>query len=259
MSAQLMETVRSLAATETLLVALDFDGTVSFLGDDPLATRAVPEAADAIATLARLENTHVAYLSGRSMRDLSIVTERPPVSPILYVGSHGSEYLLPTEFGEGPELTEAPPEAADLLAAAQAAVADLPGIWIEAKTTGFALHSRTAEEKRDVGRARQMLTDLMATHSGWRRRSGHDVVEYTWRTEGKDDALERLREITAASAVIFAGDDVTDEDAMRTLRPGDLGIRVGPGDTAASLRVADPDELGRVLRVIASMRAEFAQ
>lgn len=254
-----METVRSLAATETLLVALDFDGTVSFLGDDPLATRAVPEASEAIATLARLENTHVAYLSGRSMRDLSIVTERPPVSPILYVGSHGAEYLLPTEFGEAPQLSDAPPEAAEVVREAQQLVHDLPGVWIEEKTTGLALHTRTAQDKRHVGQARRLLADLMAAHSHWRRRTGHDVVEYSWRAEGKDDALERLREITGASAVLFAGDDVTDEDAMQTLRPGDLGIRVGQGETAASLRVADPDELGRVLRVIASMRAEFAQ
>ena len=55
--------------------------------------------------------------------------------------------------------------------------------------------------------------------------------------------------------MFFAGDDVTDEDAMRTLGAGDLGVRVGDGATAARVRVADPKELAALLSVMAQMRA----
>ena len=89
----------------------------------------------------------------------------------------------------------------------------------------------------------------------WRRRDGKHVLEFAWRHEGKDVAVAELRRVTQADAVVFAGDDVTDEDALRALEEGDLGIRVGPGETAASLRVADPGELAAVLTRLAALRA----
>ncbi|KTS55261.1 hypothetical protein NS206_17615 [Microbacterium testaceum] len=54
--------------------------------------------------------------------------------------------------------------------------------------------------------------------------------------------------------MLFAGDDVTDEDALRSLGPGDLGIRVGGGETAATLRVDDIDAFVTVLEDIARLR-----
>ena len=55
--------------------------------------------------------------------------------------------------------------------------------------------------------------------------------------------------------MLFAGDDVTDEDALESLGEADLGIKVGAGETAAALRVASPEELAEVLSELARMRS----
>ncbi len=54
--------------------------------------------------------------------------------------------------------------------------------------------------------------------------------------------------------MLFAGDDVTDEDALSSLDAGDLGVRVGGGDTAATLRVEDIDAFVAVLDDVARLR-----
>jgi trehalose 6-phosphate phosphatase len=55
--------------------------------------------------------------------------------------------------------------------------------------------------------------------------------------------------------VLFAGDDVTDEDALRSLGEGDLGVHVGTGPTAAAVSVPDIAALAALLDVIAAERS----
>ena len=66
----LRDALTRLAAAETLLVALDFDGVVA-----PIVTRAedarpLPQTAEAVARLAGLPRTWTAYVSGRALASL---------------------------------------------------------------------------------------------------------------------------------------------------------------------------------------------
>ena len=72
-------------------------------------------------------------------------------------------------------------------------------------------------------------------------------------------AVSLLRDRIGATGVLFAGDDVTDEDALRSLRPGDVGVRVGDGDTAATIRVSGIAELARLLAEMAHRRLSERQ
>ena len=91
-------------------------------------------------------------------------------------------------------------------------------MWVEPKTFGFGIHTRVAT-RRDAADAPAMppTGSCRSDAPHWRRRTGHNIVEYSFRHEGKDSAIAALRERTGATAVLFAGDDVTDEDALASL------------------------------------------
>jgi trehalose 6-phosphate phosphatase len=252
--------LEAVAATPLLLVALDFDGTLSPLVDDPMSARMLPAAHEAVTALAAVPRTTVALVSGRSIPDLRIIAEHDDDSPLLLAGSHGAEVWLP---GEGRRAT--PDDPADirlrdeLQARAEAATAQMPGVWIEPKTFGLGVHTRRADAATAEA-ARQIVEPIVtAAAPRWRRRSGHDILEFSFRHEGKDAAVAQLRELVGATAVVFAGDDVTDEDALKSLRHEDLGIHVGTRPTAAAVSVPDIPALAALLLRLADRRGAVSE
>jgi trehalose 6-phosphate phosphatase len=253
----LNDALARVAASDRLLVALDFDGTLAPLEDEPMSARALPDAAAAVAALAALPDTPVAYVSGRSLHDLREIAEHTEDSPVYLAGSHGAEFwapgvgTLPTDDDDAAHALRD-----ELRDEMTAEVGDLEGVWVEPKTFGFGIHTRVASAE-DAKHARDAADRLVAERAPhWRRRTGHNIVEYSFRHEGKDSALAALRTRLGATAVLFAGDDVTDEDALASLGAGDLGIRVGEGETAASVRVGSIQELAAALGLLARMRTD---
>lgn len=255
-----MTDLEAVTRTETLLVALDFDGTLSPLVDEPMTARMAPAARAAVTALVAAPATVVAFVSGRSLGDLRIIAEHTDDSPILLAGSHGAEYLLPGS-GSAPALDPADTALRDRMRAeAEELARDVRGAWIEPKTFGFGVHLRTVSDEASAERLRSSTDALVADRAPhWRRRQGHGIVEYAFTDVGKDAAVAHLRQVVGATAVIFAGDDVTDEDALRSLGPEDLGIRVGSGETAASVRVGDIEELAALLSTVARERVAAHQ
>ncbi|MFC5432275.1 trehalose-phosphatase [Microbacterium suwonense] len=247
--------VTAIARTPVLLVALDFDGTASPLVPEPMKARAIPEIADVVARLAAMPDTEVAYVSGRSLVHLREIAEHAEDSPVILAGSHGAQYWFPGE-GEADVVESAQDRdlRESLYAELEPLLTQYPGVELERKTFGVGIHGRPAEPA--VERAAFAAVDevLARRAAHWRRRTGDRILEFSSRDEGKDAAIGMLRDRTGATGILFAGDDVTDEDALRALGPDDLGVRVGEGETAATLRVGSPQQIAEVLDVIAAER-----
>ena len=81
-------------------------------------------------------------------------------------------------------------------------------------------------------------------------KSGKRVLETSVIQASKGEAVEFLRQATGATAVLFAGDDVTDEDALGRLLPGDVGIKVGLDFTQAAYRVEAPVHVAELLEAL---------
>ncbi|MGS0560571.1 trehalose-phosphatase [Microbacterium aurugineum] len=254
------EDLSALAATPRLVVALDFDGTASPLVPDPMAARALPEVAVQVERLAALPDTVVAYVSGRSMHDLRVITEHTDDSAIALAGSHGAQYWFP---GDDPDAVhdafDEDGTREELWAAAKPIIARYEGAEFEPKTFGMGVHTRRADRETEERVFAEIDALVAERFPHWRRRAGHRVLEFSSRTEGKDAAMTALRERFDATGILFAGDDVTDEDAMCVLGPDDLGVRVGPGESAATLRVDTPQQIAELLEALADERTAARQ
>ncbi|MBB5632597.1 trehalose 6-phosphate phosphatase [Cryobacterium mesophilum] len=254
----LVAAIERIADVDELLVALDFDGTLAPTVDDPASARSHPDAMAAILALEDLEKTRIALVSGRSIGNLASVA-RLPDSTIL-VGSHGAEF----RFGgavSGPELDGDERKMLDrLYAAVETVAARYPGARTERKPAGSGLHTRmSSPADADAARADALAAvAALGPSSGITERYGKDILEFTVREADKGTALDVIRHRTAASAVLFVGDDVTDEDGFAVLSGHDVGVKVGPGETAASHRVADPQAVAELLALLAGLRERKA-
>ncbi|HEY0487659.1 MAG TPA: trehalose-phosphatase [Mycobacteriales bacterium] len=246
MNPALQTALRELARTRHLLAASDFDGVLAPIVPTPSEARPLPRSADALAALAALPRTDVAAISGRARDDLRALLAPPP--GVHLVGSHGSEF--------GPDLSLTP-EVADLRRRVESAARELvdgrPGVALETKPVSVAVHVRNAP--RDV--AASVLAEVLAGPATWdgvHVTEGKEVVELVVVDASKGSALDLLRSRLGATAALFVGDDVTDETAFAVLRDGDVGVKVGPGETAARYRVEDPEEVTAVLELLAEER-----
>ncbi|ROS54846.1 trehalose-phosphatase [Frigoribacterium sp. PhB24] len=248
-SLALSDALGRLATTPRLLVALDFDGTLAPEVDAPLQARALPAAMDAITRLSALDRTTVALVSGRDLASLIEVSQMP--DEVLLVGSHGIEVRV-----DGHETSLSDDEQAArgrLSDAVHGAAQGREGVFVEEKPAGLALHTRLADDATTAAvhvAAREAVGALGDVHE----RVGKNVLEFAVRATGKNDGIDRLRESVDATGVLFAGDDVTDEDGFRALGEGDLSIKVGQGETGAMHRVADPAAMADLLVELAGLR-----
>ncbi|MCK9794673.1 trehalose-phosphatase [Isoptericola sp. 4D.3] len=247
------------------LVALDFDGTLAPLVDDPATSAMTPAARAAVDRLATLaarpvapggDVLRLALVSGRNLTDLAARSAAPAGTYL--VGSHGAESGRVTAHGVDAvplRLTDAQALTLERLREGmQDAVDGRRGAWVQDKPSAAVLHTRRCSA--DDALAAVADADALAARLGLHAMHGKDVVEVAVVPTSKGIAVERLREETEEDTdlralLLYAGDDTTDEAAFEVLGPGDLGLKVGPGPTRAEHRVADADALAALLERLA--------
>lgn len=251
LSPELLSALATAAATDTLLIALDFDGTMSPLVDRAEDARALPGSAAALRELAQLPRTTTALISGRALDSLRLVASPEPET--LLIGSHGAETWTGPD-GAPLELTASQAEILRRATDAVQQVVDAhPGTVLERKPAGVVLHTRTADADTAAAAtsaARNATSELDGVHLS----DGKSVLELSVVQTDKGKGLQSLRDVAGATAVVFAGDDVTDEHALRTLTPPDVGIKVGDGETSALYRIDSPEQLVLVLEELVTLR-----
>jgi trehalose 6-phosphate phosphatase len=240
----LLDALAAAARVSRLLVTSDFDGTLAPIVNNPGDARPLAEAASALIELADLPATIAALISGRALGVLRELSGAP--STVHLVGSHGAEFDTGFIHPIDEELL------ARITAELNEIAADRPGVTVETKPASVALHVRNAssadgDAALHAARTASEAWDAQATE-------GKAVLEFAVLTTDKGEAIDILRERHDASAVVYFGDDVTDEKAFRRLRASDVGVKVGPGDTLARYRIDEPKDVAAVLNYLLDER-----
>jgi trehalose-phosphatase len=246
LAADLLSALGALAAERGVLVALDFDGTLAPLVDDPEKSHMLGQARSALERLTEVEGVKIALVSGRAIESLARVAD--PMPEWFLVGSHGVETVAPGLLRNYAPSWEVP---RDLENGFRSIGRLHPGTRIELKPFGIALHTRGLTEEAAQNAERDAVQWCLGWDPAMLLRKGHGILECAVRDAKKGDGVRHIVALSGSSRVLFAGDDQTDEDVFSVMGDADVSIKVGPGSTKASFRVKNPTEFAQVLTILA--------
>lgn len=247
----LTEALEEASAASSFMIATDFDGVLAPFDTDPARATPTPGTVDTLRSLASLPGVHVAVVSGRDLKTLRRLTGIDEHEPLALIGSHGaesSEEAVRVAM-EGAAVT---PDDEALLAMLIDDISTLlrehhPLAGIELKRAAVVVHTRGLDPA--VGDAALRAARHMALdHPGVKVLRGKSVLELTVSHADKGSAVTAFGRHVGATARMYLGDDVTDEDAfVRMRRERDVTVKVGTGSTAARFRVDDEEAVARLL------------
>jgi trehalose 6-phosphate phosphatase len=251
------------APISSVLVALDFDGTLAPISPHPDDARPLAGVHQVLCDV-RATGAALAVISGRSVASLLRISSLSAVPGIVIYGTHGVE-----RWENGHLRAPVPPPGlAGLRLRLPGLVASLThdsAIWIEEKDLSLVIHTRlTAEPDRHLEILRAPVAEA-ATAAGLEMRPGKEVLEICIPGYDKGTAIRELIGDETA-AVFYAGDDVGDVPALeevnawsgRSGRPK-LAVAISPSGRGplaelTDVTVPDPQGLLSLLGQIADSR-----
>lgn len=243
-----------------LVVMLDVDGTLSPIASRPNAATVPHETQRAVAALAARPGVRVVLVSGRAARNARRIVS---VSNVWVIGNHGFEVTGP----QGEELLsgnsgDARPIVARAARRLMPLLADVPGVILEDKVWTLSVHFRLADPAV-VPKLRTTVEEAIAPLD-LRLTDGKMVFEIrpTARVDKGTAVLWVRQELGGGEgALLYVGDDTTDEDAFRALRalaPDAVTVRVTDDPmlaTAAEFTLPDPAAVRGFLEWLLEVRS----
>ncbi|WP_181833687.1 trehalose-phosphatase [Acidipropionibacterium virtanenii] len=231
------------------LLAMDLDGTLAPIVEDPDDAEVLPQARAALELLNNRVAT-LAVITGRPVRRARqmLDLDRPGLDRIVILGQYGVEsYDAATGRMHIPEAPPVVEQARRRLehAVVVAASSDpgTVGTMVEVKEGAVALHTRRAADRELAWSVLAPTARRLGRELGLFIEEGREVVELTaWHTT-KADALTGLVERTRPSTVLMCGDDLGDLPALDVV--AGLIEKGGHGARVVSWSAEQPTVAGR--------------
>jgi len=245
----------ALAEHAQVHLAIDYDGTLVPIRNNPEAARPDALLRELLATLGNLPGVRVCIVSGRGHASLQAWLGDLPLD---LAGEHGVWTKLASEpewkcHVDGASLGWK----SDVRAVLETYVERAPGARIEDKTAGLAWHYRNADPHLGARTARELRVHLVRhlAQSPVTILAGRKVIEVRPQGIDKGIAARDFLGLFAEGAAIAAfGDDRTDEDLFAALPEGALSVCAGTIATRANYRVSGPEQVRKLLRRFVEVR-----
>lgn len=221
---------------ETSAFFFDFDGTLAPLAPTPESVEVSPRVCDLLAALGQRSSGALAIVSGRPIAGIDQF-----LAPLRLAaaGSHGAERRAAS--GEWLLGSDDDPRWREIEQRLLPTVAAHPGLLLEPKRAGLALHFRQAPQLEPL--AHQMMRDALVPYGdAYVLQPGKMVFEIKPAGVDKGAAIAAFLEEAPFEGrmPVFLGDDLTDEKGFAVVnRLGGLSIKVGPGPSIANARLPD--------------------
>ena len=258
---RVIERIGSRLDASPLVLLLDLDGTLAPIASTPMLAQVPGATRFVLERLVQLPEVVIAFVSGRAAPDAARMAAVPGA---WVIGNHGYELMSPSgEISVWP--AAAGFEASMAEAARQLASVELiEGALLENKRWTLSVHYRNVSNGATdlVNRVRGVAADL-----GLRVTDGKKVIEVRPPIDVDKGtaalAFALRRDALTTGAVLYAGDDRTDEDAFRALRPTGRAVTVRVDDddtieTGAEFTLPSPAELHELLGWLAQRRLDTA-
>lgn len=253
-AAEALERVRP-ALDGRLLLASDFDGTISRLSLDMWRSATVPAAQRALRSLAAATDTHVAFISGRTVADLA---GRVAVGGATYHGDHGAQWATavrgfrPRQLRAEHEPVDPAVQAmADRLKAEVPPMVDEDWLMLEDKGSALTFHFRRAPDV-EAARARVRAAVDTVDAEGLLDQPG-GIRMWEVRPRGattKRRTVARLIERYRPDVVVMLGDDGNDARAFEAIAEARSNHGLASLAVGVLSRASDPLELARAADVV---------
>ncbi len=257
-SDELRKLADSVALEREVFFALDYDGTLMPIRQNPEAAGPDPELVALLGSLASLSGVRVAVVSGRTRESLE---EWLGALPIGLIAEHGVWTRVAGNDWHCHVDTISTSWMEPLRKKLDEYASRTPGARVEEKTAGLAWHYRAVAHQLGALRARELRLNLipLLSRAPVSVLSGRKVVEVRPQGIDKGTGIQWLlgRELGGLT-VIAAGDDRTDEDMFAALPPSALTLCAGPAPTRAKYRLSGPDQVRSFLRRFIARRTGSA-
>lgn len=239
-----------------VILGLDYDGTLTPIVEEPSQAFLSTAMREVLWNLAARPDVTLAFISGRRVRDLQ---ERVGIAGAIYAGNHGLEIIGPDmEFVE-PAAVACAPGLKAVAAQLTHQLANIAGVFVEDKNLTLSVHYRKVAPVDWDTVWQTVLTTVASAKQRTDVTIGDKVYEVRphlrW---NKGTAIQWIKKKVDQpnAAVIYLGDDVTDEDAFSALQ-GAVTVKIGDSaETAAQYLLASPQVVQHFLEWVHQLLCE---